>query len=73
MKPGDIVTFHPSKHPCTPRPATFVDQKGNNARIRLDEPNGSTRTIRVSMDNIEMPKSKAEVDMDFTPGFRGGW
>lgn len=58
MNPGDAVIFHPTKHPRTPRPAVFVDASASRFRIKLTEPDGSTRTILVAKESVKKARDK---------------
>lgn len=52
FKPGQMVTYFPSTHPKTPRPAEFIESHKTRVRIKLFEPDGNTRTILTMHDCI---------------------
>lgn len=71
LRPGDKVLWFRQVHPRTPVPAVLVDTKGNRARITIQEKDGSSRTLSVSIDLVE-PLRMTESAPGFamcSPGF----
>ena len=55
-QPGDKLTWFPSTHPKMPRAAVYVDACKARVRIKVQERDGSTRTLMVLRESIEKVK-----------------